>query len=282
MSETAKQKFKIKPKLLIPGLLVVLIYFFSGFLNNKISFFAPTASLETRQIILNKNTTAKSEDQLMWWEFKDNILSLNYNNLLISEDNIQAFGKKEDNSVGQINLDTSVEIGKGFNGSFISMLKPINIDINGDGISDEVNVDAKADTIYTRGFETVNTYFEDTQIPLEVVLDGNYDLKVYFKNQLLKNAGVTITSEDGVNQKFVTDSVTGTIHISDMNLLRKGINILYSDSGKYYLLNYIVEGHRLLSVEHLEALKNLAIIASVSVGAICLIIFARKSKYKRL
>lgn len=271
---------KMKPKLFIFALAIVLIYFISGFFASQISFFAPKNGLEKKEVSLNKDTTVESENQLMWWEFKDNNLTLNYNNFIINENNIHAFGKKTDNSISPINLNTTSPIGTKFNGSFIASLEPLKIDMNGDSIKDEVHIATKADTIYTRGFTKVNTYFEDPKFPFEVVLVGDYDLKVYFKNELLKNAEIEVTFEDGSKKKFVTDSQTGMIHISNMNELRNNINILYSDDGKYYLLSYIVEGHRLLSAEHIRALTNLGIIILISSIIIIFIITIKKLKNK--
>lgn len=275
-------KIKIKPKLLISGLIIVLIYFASGFFTSRISFFATTSTLETKEISLSKNTTAKCANQLMWWKFKDNGLNLNYDSLIINSKNLQVYGKKTDTSVAQINLSDSSKIGTGFTGSFMTLPSSVSLDINGDGIEEAVNISAKADTIDTRGFAKVNTYIQDSRFPFEVVIDGNYDLKVYFKNELLKNAELEVTSEDGLNQKLVTDSETGTIHISNMNELRNNINILYSEGNQYYLLSYAVEGHRLLSAEHFKALMNLGTIILISSIIIICIISIKKLKTRML
>jgi hypothetical protein len=271
---------KMKPRLFIFALAIVLIYFISGFFASQISFFAPKNGLEKKEVSLNEDTTVESENQLMWWGFKDNNLTLNYNNFIINEIYLHVFGKKTDNSISQVNLSNTSPIGADFNGSFMASLEPIRIDMNGDNIKDEVNVAAKVDTIYTRGFTKVNTYFENTRFPFEVVLVGDYDLKVYFKNDLLKNAEIEVTFEDGSKKKFVTDPQTGMIHISNMNELRNNINILYSDNGNYYLLSYIVEGHRLLSAEHIRALTNLGIIVLISSIIIIFIITIKKLKNK--
>lgn len=272
-----KLNIKMKPWQWTIAILVIIIYFISGFFTSKISFFAQTVGLKDKTISLSKNTTSKCENQLMWWEFNDNGLNLNYNNFIIKKDSISLYGKQTDNNVGNLSLSDSTKIGTGFNGSFIASLNNILIDMDGDGKDDEVNISAKADTIYTRGFVPVNTFIKDSRFPLEVVLVGNYDLKVYFNNELLKNAEVTVTSEkDGINQKFITDSETGMIHIENMNVLRNNINVLYTNSNKYYLMSYVVEGHRLLSAEHFSALKNLGILILVSGIVIVLIMILRK------
>lgn len=271
----SKLVMKMKPKQWLISLIIVLFYFGSGFFAAKVNFFEYNKTLAGTKIEIENNTTTKCENQIIWWQFEDEGLKLNYNSQLVNQDKLVILGKKNDEQV----IPVSETLSTDFNGSFMAVAKLIMIDMNGDGNNDEVYISAKGDTIATRGFTAVNTFFNDQMIPFEVVIEGDNDLKIYFDQKLLKGGVVKVTAVDGLERKFRTNSETGIIHLDNMNTLRKNVNITYINNNKYYIASYVVEGHRLFSKEHLQGLKNLSILLAISALLIIGIMNINRFKY---
>ncbi|MBP2652437.1 MAG: hypothetical protein H6Q73_6 [Firmicutes bacterium] len=268
----AYMRFRQRPLLWIISVLIIVAYFFCGFFNDKISLF-PVGGIKTRTFDIAPNSTSSCPNQIFGWSFDNDVIRLNYDHLAINKKNIEIFYKKKDGSITELAKGYSPGIPEDSNGSFIATTKVLTVDVNNDGHPEKLVVSAKADTIFTRKLAAivagVNTHFNDKRIPLEVVLKGNDKLVVYFEQNPLINEEVAVFY-DNYSSTLKTDA-TGAISFDNMNTLRNTVNIMYQHDKTFYLTSYTVEGHRMLSKEHISAIEDLAIILLVS-GVIIIII----------
>ncbi|MBP2652433.1 MAG: hypothetical protein H6Q73_2 [Firmicutes bacterium] len=265
----AYMRFRQRPLLWIIGASIIAAYFFCGFFNDKIAFFSSAGDIKTRTFDIAQNSTSSCPNQIFWWSFENDVIRLNYDNLAIKKKDIRIFANQQDGSIKEMAKENPCEILNNSNGSFIATTKMLSVDVNNDGQPEKLVASAKADTIFTRGFTVVNTYFNDKRFPFEVVLKGNDKLVLYFEQNPLINKDVTLFYN---NQSYTlkTDA-TGAISFANMNTLRNTVNVLYEHNKIFYLTSYTVEGHRMFSQEHIGAIKDFAVVLLL-VGMIILII----------
>lgn len=256
-------------------LLIIVLYV----VNDKFVFYNFHESTADKTIVLNNSSLNKMDNQLLWFEYNDNKMSLNKNVLMSSEGmKVYTVNNKEEIEAMDVS-NKEKRLNENYTGTFLALLPEQRVDLDGDGNKEKVLLSAKTDTILTQGFNYCRTVFESKDIPLEVALSDKNNITIYANGRVLKNKTVNIKSARGLDENYKTDS-NGMILNLKIKDLRQGITVSYkAGNNQTYICSYIVESNKLFTPLYFEAQKPMLYCCLLSAVGIAVICIVRKYKY---
>lgn len=263
-------RYSLSKKLII-ALFSMLAVFLVAYFNTKITFYSSGNAIDKMSIQVEKSKYSSIPYGLLWFDFNNEIISLNVN-ILCDNSQMKMFALTKEGKIVPVSVAKSdILLKDTFSGSFVTVLPPFQADINNDGTKENIQLSAKADTIFTQGFAPVKTDFSDEQILMEIYNLRNGRIKILYDQKPLVNKEVLLISNRGLNKNLKTDSL-GTLQIKDVRDLRAGIQVVYVENNNTYnISSYTVESNKLFTKYHYKALTPLLRVLLISAIIILLI-----------
>lgn len=187
---------------------------------------------------------------------------------------VSLYGKTEEEV--QTITDTDMDPIRGdLIGYFVSALPARQEDIDGDGIVETVHDFARAD-IGPHTYELAPREFNIPELPFEVAFAERKYIQVFYENQLLTDAEIIITDQDGAEKVYHTDS-HGWISGLPVETLRSGFTAAYSPDGQnVYRMYYLVEDYEYFTTHFFKAHIPLLMILALTALGIVIVYFVRE------
>jgi hypothetical protein len=258
---------------------IVIVLIFSAWSGKLVSFHTNTASIAQMNLDIQNSPVSQFPYQSLWFEVQSRTIQLNHN-IFLNQKQLGLYALSKDGIIREIQSDrgkrTPAGLDGDFTGTFGAVLAPVAMDLNRDGVKEELQLVAKLDTLFTQGFVPVRTNFSDPRIPLEIVFIKNHLMKILFKGKPLANRSLRLISQRGREREIKTD-VSGSFIIHDLRDLARGISVVYLDQKhSYYITSYMRESYSVLSSGHWLAMIPLFKVMAVSAIGIILLLLVRK------
>lgn len=134
---------------------------------------------------------------------------------------------------------------------------------------------ARAD-IGPHTYELAPREFNIPELPFEVAFAERKYIQVFYQNQLLTDAGITITDQNGDETACRTDS-HGWISGLPVETIRSGFTAAYSPDGQnVYRMYYLVEDYEYFTTHFFKAHIPLLMILALTALGILIVYFVRE------
>ncbi|MCD8180283.1 MAG: 4Fe-4S binding protein [Firmicutes bacterium] len=188
----------------------------------------------------------------------------------ISYDDIALYAKTE-TEVLRVSDEDEYPFSEDFIGYLIAVVPPQTQIINGE--EKTVYDFARAD-FGPHTFELTPRAFNSEEIAFELAFEERNRIQVFYKNEYLTNARITVIGSDGSEHTYTTDS-DGYIEDFPIKYIRNGFTASYEPDGtSVYRMSYALEDYSYFTTHfykaHLPVLVVL-LITAVCIGCVCLI-----------
>jgi hypothetical protein len=239
--------------------ILLLVIFLLVYYNQAWTFQASTNSIDRMDIRVENGLLSQTPYHLFWFGQKDKTIKLHYNSLLGEQPlRLLALTKKEETVTMPPSSRLTYSLGKDYSGTVAAVIPPVQVDLNGDGRREKIQLSAKLDTLFAQGYHPPRTSFEDPRLPLEICYKGNRTILILFQNKPLSNQAVRLVSRRGFGlglDQTVPTNTAGMLQLDDIRHLRTGINLTYvAGDQTRYIASYRLEGSTLFTRRYLEAL----------------------------
>lgn len=192
----------------------------------------------------------------------------------IDPDTVVLYGKTEADVQTLTGADM-VPIREDLIGYFVAALPARQADVDNDGTVEMVHDFARAD-IGPHTYELTSREFNIPELPFELAFAERKYIQVFYQNQLLTAAEVSVTDSSGTETVYRTDS-HGWINGLPIETLRSGFTVSYSpDSQNVYRMYYAVEDYEYFTVHFFKAHIPLLIILALTAVGIVIVYFVRE------
>ena len=244
------------------------------------AFFAKDFVLYDFQMMPSNYAYTPSEERptqasaSLWFTLgPDRELQYGYDNSVDSRDVI-LFGKTEED-VQTLSYTDMSPIREELIGYFVAALPARQEDIDGNGIAETVHDFARAD-IGPHTYELAPREFSIPELPFELAFAERKYIQVFYQNQILTDAEITVTDRSGSETVYHTDS-HGWISGLPIETLRSGFTASYSPDGQnVYRMYYLVEDYEYFTTHFFKAHIPLLIILALTALGIVIVYFLRE------
>lgn len=214
-----------------------------------------------------------------WFSYgKDRELLYGLESGIASED-VRLYGKA-DNQILAITAKDLQPIRDDLMGYIIAALPEQTIDTNGDGNSETVYDFARAD-FGRHAYELEPREFGSSEIPFELAFEERRYIQVFYNNEPLINASVSVASQGGKNQIYQTDG-HGWIDGLPASVLRSGFTVTYSpDSQTTYRMYYAIEDYEYFTEHFFKAYIPLLLVLLLGAIGIAAFYILREAYAKK-
>jgi hypothetical protein len=250
-------------------LIVALVYF-----GKAVSFYPEPVAITQMNLEVQNSPVSRAPYQLLWFEVHSPTIKLNYNIFLNPKPFALYALTKQATVIGIQSKDGKSAYGglsENFSGSLAAVAEPFKVDLDRDGVMEEVRLVAKLDTLFAQGFVPAKTDFADPRIPLEIVFVKNNQLKVLFMGRPLVNQALRLMFQRAPERKITTD-VSGSFTVSDLRCLAGGISVIFfNQDHACYIASYIRESYSLFTSGYMMAMEPLLKVIFISAIVILLL-----------
>ncbi len=260
---------RIRKSVIIVFILCIALIL-SAFFAKEFNFYSFDMMPYDYKMTFNNNKT--SDISSVWFSYGDDREVIFNSNSDIT-DNIKFYEKTEES----VNLKTykeMTEIAENSIGYYIAAAPVQKFDYNNDGIDENVYDYTRAD-FGPHTFELAPRNFNVDNILFETAFEERKYIKVFFKNEILRNRTVNIISKDGDFKEYNTDE-NGFIKGLPSKVLRQGFTAVYSEGNNVYRIQYAIEDYDYFSSHFYKAFIPLLYVLFFSALGIMAIYFIRE------
>ncbi len=195
----------------------------------------------------------------------------------ISEESLTVYALTQTGEIS-VTYGTENPITEDSLGHFIAALPVAEMDLDGDGETEQVYDYARAD-FGSNSFNPAPQSFLSGEIPFELVFTERKYIMVYYGNEILTDAEITVTSYNGETNTYRTDE-NGWIDGLSIRDIREGFTASYSpDEKTVYRMQYALEDYSYFSVHFWKAqLPLLLVFALAGIGIVAVHLIRNRIK----
>lgn len=220
-----------------------------------------------------------TEGHSIFFDYDNKEIGLRYDSdIQVSEFSFYGY---TDMGIAVMTEDNMQTLTEEYTGSFLVTASAHYIASEETGARIRVYPAAKTDMEFSQLESTDGVLFGQEVYPVEVTFNNRKTVQVYYLDEPLANAEITVTYSDGGSVLMSTDQdgYLGQITAADA---RKGFSIYYSASEiDAYLLHYRVQRASMFSAEYFAAMLPLLIIILLSAAVIALCVILRRLLLKK-
>lgn len=258
------------------------VYLICGLLTVA-AFFAKDFILYDFHMEVSDYSFAESEQKpqqastSVWFSYGEAGRRLQYGTSI--EEDFQLYGRTKEQSVPVTEEDMN-PIRSELLGNIIAVAPVRSEDVDGDGTEENIHDSARAD-FGVDAFNPVPQRFDNPEIDLELVFAERKYILVYFQNQPLRDAGISILSENGQERTYHTDD-RGQIEGLPIRDIRNGFTASYApEETDIYRMYYALEDYPYFSTHFFRAHIPLILVLLLSFAGIAVIQFLRVQAWRR-
>lgn len=269
---------KIKIGTVIVCVVSIVLILFSFFAKNFVLYdFQMNAS--DYSYSETEDTKPKSATTAVWFSYGESGRQLQYGlDSKSQSQNMIVYAMDSENGVYSVNGNDS-PIRSDSLGHFIAVLPEVEKDIDQDGTMETIYDYARSD-LGPDAFNPTPQRFESTNLPYELVFAERKYVMVYYNNEILKDAPISVTSDDGIVTQYRTDH-HGWIKGLPIKDIREGFTASYSpDEDTVYQMFYALEDYSYFSTHFFIAHIPLLLVFFLSAIGIAIVCVIRKKLSK--
>lgn len=197
----------------------------------------------------------------------------------VGSEEVKLYGKTEEQALPVTEADLQ-PIRHDLIGYLIAVLPEQRMDTNDDGVMETIYDFARAD-FGPHTYELKPRAFNRTEIPFELAFAERKYIQVFYQNEPLKDAVVTVASADGKTKDYQTDG-HGWIDGLPSEVLRSGFTAIYSpDNETTYRMYYAIEDYEYFTEHFFKAYIPLLLVLLLGAIGIVIFYFIREAYGKR-
>lgn len=262
-----------------------LVYLICGFLTAA-AFFAKDFVLYDFHMMPSDYTYTESTGEKpvqastsFWFSYGSDRELLYGHEKEIDPEEIRLYGKTEEQVLPMETADLQ-PIREDFTGYLVAALPEQKMDTNGDGMLETVYDFARAD-FGPHTYELAPREFGIAELPFELAFAERKYIQVFYQQEPLKNASITVDAPDGTTQVYETDG-HGWIDGLPSAVLRGGFTASYSPDGETtYRMYYAIEDYAYFTEHFLKAYVPLLLLLFLSGVGIVIFYFIREAYEKK-